>query len=133
MALKESVIAVDTNAAIDFLRNQRRPPQIDRARSLFLPLPVVGELFVGAFGARDRNAETTSVEELLKEWTVLSPDVNTARFYADIRVHRKLNPAFSASLRNDLWIAALCLQHRLPLLTNDRGFELVPGLEVLHW
>lgn len=34
---------------------------------------------------------------------------------------------------NDLWIAALCLQHALPLLTNDRGFDTIDGLAVIHW
>jgi predicted nucleic acid-binding protein len=34
---------------------------------------------------------------------------------------------------NDLWIAALCIQHSLPLLTNDRGFNGIENLEVIHW
>jgi predicted nucleic acid-binding protein len=34
---------------------------------------------------------------------------------------------------NDLWIAALCLQHDLPLLTNDHGFDHIAGLTVIHW
>lgn len=133
MAVMEHAIAVDASAAIDFLRAKHRPPQIARATSVFIPLPVVGELLAGAFGARNRATETAAVEELTREWTVLFPDVNTAHLYAEIRVHRKLNPAFSVNLRNDLWIAALCLQYHLPLLTNDRGFDAVPGLAVLHW
>jgi predicted nucleic acid-binding protein len=112
----DAVIAVDTSAAIDYLRSRPAPPQIDQATQVFVPLPVIGELFYGALGARDREAEVT-----------------TARTYADIRIHRKLNPVFTGSLRNDLWIAAVCLQHRLPLLTNDRGFDAVPNLAVLHW
>jgi predicted nucleic acid-binding protein len=36
-------------------------------------------------------------------------------------------------LLNDLWIAALCLQHRLPLLTNDKDFEGIEGLDLVHW
>ena len=34
---------------------------------------------------------------------------------------------------NDLWIAALCIQHNLPLLTHDRGFDHIAGLTVVHW
>ena len=33
---------------------------------------------------------------------------------------------------NDLWIAALARQHRLPLLTFDLHFAAVPRLSVLH-
>ncbi|MBV9494405.1 MAG: PIN domain-containing protein [Acidobacteria bacterium] len=129
----EGAIAVDTTAAIDYLRNEYRPPQIDQASSILVPLPVVGELFVGAFGARNRLKETATVDVLLRAWTVLSPDVSTARLYAEIRVHRKLNPGFGENVRNDLWIAAICLQHNVPLLTNDRGFDSIPGLHTLHW
>jgi predicted nucleic acid-binding protein len=34
---------------------------------------------------------------------------------------------------HDTWIAALCLQHDLPLLTNDALFDQVRGLDVVHW
>lgn len=129
----DAVIAVDTSAAIDYLRSRPAPPQIDRATQVFVPLPVIGELFYGALGARDPETEVAAVERLIRRWTVLYPDATTARTYADIRIHRKLNPVFTGSLRNDLWIAAVCLQHRLPLLTNDTGFDLIPNLAVLHW
>lgn len=36
-------------------------------------------------------------------------------------------------VNHDLWIAALCLQHRLPLLSNDRDFDDIEGLQVVHW
>lgn len=133
MAVTEGAIAVDTSAVIDYLRDRNRPLQIDLASTIVIPLPVVGELFVGAFGARNRLQESATVETLLKEWIVIVSDIHTARLYAEIRVQRKLDPAFSGNLRNDLWIAALCIQHDLPLLTNDRGFDAIPRLGVLHW
>jgi predicted nucleic acid-binding protein len=34
---------------------------------------------------------------------------------------------------NDLWIAALCRQHNLPLLSRDRHFDFVPGVRRLQW
>jgi tRNA(fMet)-specific endonuclease VapC len=34
---------------------------------------------------------------------------------------------------NDVWIAALCRQHRLPLLSRDRHFDGVPGIRRLAW
>ena len=33
----------------------------------------------------------------------------------------------------DAWIAALALQHRLPLLTRDGHFDAVPDLETKSW
>jgi predicted nucleic acid-binding protein len=34
---------------------------------------------------------------------------------------------------NDLWIAALCRQHGLPLLSRDRHFDVVSGVQRLEW
>ena len=34
---------------------------------------------------------------------------------------------------NDLWIAGLALRHGLPLVTRDRVFSRVPGLQVLAY
>ena len=34
---------------------------------------------------------------------------------------------------NDLWIAALCRQHALPLISHDRHFDVVKGLERIEW
>ena len=34
---------------------------------------------------------------------------------------------------NDMWIAALCIQHDVPLLTSDHGFDIITGLTVIHW
>jgi tRNA(fMet)-specific endonuclease VapC len=33
---------------------------------------------------------------------------------------------------NDVWIAALCRQHGLPLLSRDRHFDVVPGIKRLN-
>jgi len=34
---------------------------------------------------------------------------------------------------NDLWIAAVALEHGLPVATRDAHFSQVPGLSVLDW
>lgn len=73
-----------------------------------------------------------ALEAFTGDHTVIAPDRVTARTYGQLRA-----PYGKTSLRtskiNDLWIAALCLQHDLPLLTNDRGFDTIAGLTVLHW
>jgi predicted nucleic acid-binding protein len=130
------VLALDTSAVIDFIRPGRpKPPQIRLATSVLVPLPVAGELFFGAyhspFALRAKNVATT--EGTLADWTIVNPDIQTARIYGEIRAHLRLTGPISTSLRTDLWIAAICLQQNAPLLTNDGGFDAIPGLEVLHW
>jgi len=34
---------------------------------------------------------------------------------------------------NDAWIAALALQHRLPVMSRDEHFDAVPGLRREAW
>jgi tRNA(fMet)-specific endonuclease VapC len=128
-------LIVDTNAVVDMMRVGRVTPPLLEQPSIvvFLPLPVVGELITGAYStpAVDRNLATTEI--VIGRWTILYPDLHTARIYGRIRAQARLLHQIGQSLTNDLWIAALCVQYSLPLLTNDQGFDRIPGLEVIHW
>jgi predicted nucleic acid-binding protein len=66
-------------------------------------------------------------------WAILSPDLETARIYGTLRGSTRQATRTTVSRMNDLWIAALCVQHSIPLLTNDRGFDVIPDLTVIHW
>jgi predicted nucleic acid-binding protein len=127
-------IAVDTSAAVDYLRPDRvQPEMIDRARRVFFPLPVVGELLAGALSSERVAENSARIDDLLGRWIVLEPTLETARKYAKLRAASpRVNPITPSKL-NDFWIAALCVQHNLPLLTNDRGFDRIEGLTVIHW
>jgi hypothetical protein len=45
------LFAVDTHAVIDWLREDRPPPPLLDPVDVFLPLPVLGELFAGVFSS----------------------------------------------------------------------------------
>jgi len=82
--------------------------------------------------------DTCAVVDLMRENRetppqLLQPTQYTARTYAEVRVALKQTTLPAASKLNDLWIAALCLEHNLPLLTNDHGFDHIAGLSVVHW
>jgi tRNA(fMet)-specific endonuclease VapC len=128
-------LALDTNAAVDYIReNRRSPPQIDAAKRVVVPLTVIGELFFGASHSAQPDANCSIIESMLERWDALLPDVETARIYGEIRAATfQKTGNLGASRVNDLWIAALCIQHRLPLLTNDGGFDRIQGLTVIHW
>ncbi len=138
--MKFERLAFDTNAAVDFLRLDRSsPPQFRRARMLFMPLFVLAELKLGVFRSTRREENLRRLEVFLSRCTLLSPDLATVDHYVHVRqaIERRgplpTNRSDREGLLNDLWIAALCLQHRLPLLSNDRDFDGIEGLEVLHW
>ena len=62
---------------------------------------------------------------------VLNIDEETTPPYAAI--YLELKKKGKPIPTNDLWIAALCRQHSLPLLSQDRHFDLVSGLHRLDW
>jgi tRNA(fMet)-specific endonuclease VapC len=125
-------LAVDTNAAVDYLRPDRvPPPQLADAEQIFLPLPVLGELYAGAFSSARQDENIRAIQDLVEKSTVLVPMLDSARIYGQLRA--RVRGIIHTSKLNDLWIAALCLQHNLPLLTNDSGFDHIAGLSVIHW
>jgi predicted nucleic acid-binding protein len=101
-------------------------------------LPVLGELRFGVLNAAPQWQDLMSerLEDLLHAVTPLLPDVETAEYYATVRKQiafpSNMSRRRESHLLNDLWIAALCVQHGLPLLTTDRDFDHIEGLSVLR-
>jgi tRNA(fMet)-specific endonuclease VapC len=94
-----------------------------------LPVIVLGEYRFGLLDSRERTRRERWLEELLRYWTVLPVTAATAEHYAQIRRSLKKDAAPIPS--NDTWIAALALEHGLPLLTNDAHFNYVRGVNVV--
>lgn len=92
---------------------------------------VLGEYRFGIAQSRHR----VSYEGWLRQWTatveILDIDDRSTHSYSTIALElkRKGTPIPT----NDLWIAALCRQHSLPLLSRDKHFDSVPGLQRLGW
>jgi tRNA(fMet)-specific endonuclease VapC len=126
-------LAVDTNTVVDLIREGgAAAAAFERYETILLPLPVVGELFTGAYASERKGANVSAVERVISRWSILSPDAETAREYGRLRARLREMPQTTHARLNDLWIAALCLQHSVPLLTNDRGFDVVPDLTVIR-
>jgi predicted nucleic acid-binding protein len=68
---------------------------------------------------------------LLNDCLLLDVNEPTTNYYAEITLElkRKGKPIPT----NDIWIAALCRQHSLPLLSRDRHFDLVAGANRIGW
>lgn len=133
-------LAFDANAAIDSLRPTRPfPLPLKAARQLFMPLFVLAELRLGAERSRQTVESNAMVDQLLERCRVINADPDTIPYYIHVRNELAKVRTLPQSLEkregfgHDLWIAALCLQHQLPLLTNDRLFDQVTGLQIVHW
>jgi predicted nucleic acid-binding protein len=125
-------LILDTNAlsaAAD--RDPAALEVVARADNLAVPVIVLGEYRLGIAQSRRR----TEYENWLREWlgtvTVLDIDDETTLHYAAIGL--ELKKSGKPIPVNDLWIAALCRQHSLPLISRDRHFDVVKGLERIDW
>ena len=127
-----TALVVDTNAYSGFMRGEPRAVRVLRtAHEIHLPLIVLAELLAGfAAGSRpQKNGEELARFMASPRVHLMKPDEKTARHYADVFVAlRKLGIPIPT---NDLWIAALVRQHRLPLLSFDAHFSAVPGVTLV--
>ncbi len=125
-------VLLDTNAASAGLRMDAAAVAVmDRAAAVYLPSVALGELYYGAFHATAASTQLARVQELEAESEVVNPDPTTAHIYgrikADLRVRGRMIPD------NDLWIAALALQHEMTVMTRDPHFAEVTGLSTVGW
>jgi len=123
---------LDTNAYAAFKRGL--PEAVEIARNtdlLFLPVVALGELLAGfAVGSQEeRNRHELNVFLASPRVKVLVADGQTASFYA--QVYMGLRAKGRPIPSNDLWIAAIALQHELTLFSYDAHFAEVDGLKVI--
>ena len=100
-------------------------------QQLALPVVVIGEFRYGIAQSRHRARYRRWLDGLITDCTVLDVTEQTTHHYAAINV--ELRQAGKPIPANDLWIAALCRQHGLPLLSRDRHFDVVSGIQRLDW
>ena len=62
---------------------------------------------------------------------VVNPDTTTAQIYGRIKADLRYNGQMIPD--NDLWIAAVALQHGPTLMTRDNHFAAVSGLATVGW
>jgi tRNA(fMet)-specific endonuclease VapC len=123
---------VDTNALSAAADDEPAVVSIlARADQMTIPVIVLGEYRYGIAQSRNRARYENWLAGLLQDCFVLDINEPTTHHYAEIilELKRKGKPIPT----NDLWIAALCRQHSLPLLSRDRHFDAVPGIKRIGW
>jgi predicted nucleic acid-binding protein len=72
-----------------------------------------------------------SVDDSPPNYRILNVDQETTIYYATLRT--ELKKAGTPIPANDVWVAALCRQYRLPILSRDWHFDIVAGLRRIDW
>jgi len=123
-------IALDTNCYSDLCRGDVGLAHVvGTAAEVFIPFPVLGELRAGfGSGAKARSNERILQRFLAKPGTdVLLATESTTHHYGSL--YRQLREQGTPIPTNDLWIAALVIEHGLTLVTRDQHFAHLPQLD----
>ena len=125
-------VFLDTSVIIPYLRGDPAlRANFLASPTLYVPLTVFGELLCGANLSQNPAKNLAQIQNFLGAAIVLPPSVATAEHYGRIRA--QLAQAGTPIPENDIWIAALALEHKLPLAARDVHFDHVNGLQVLKW
>jgi len=106
-------------------------PILRKAAELAVPVIVLGEYRYGIQQSGDRQRYEDWLTESIRSYRVLDVDEETSIHYATLR--SELKRAGTPIPANDVWIAALCRQHSLSILSRDRHFDLVGRIDRIDW
>jgi predicted nucleic acid-binding protein len=125
-------LILDTNALSAIAQGEPGATNIfARARQVAIPVIVLGEYRFGITHSRHKREYERWLEEMVSVCRMLEINEETALWYAGLRV--QLKQAGTPIPSNDAWIGALCRQHALPLMSRDRHFDLIQGLQRVDW
>ena len=123
-------VVLDTSAYSKF--RQRHAGILDAlsaAQVILIPVTVLGELEAGFALGRRTAANRQVLADFLDDPAVRTLDVTAATAGLYARIFARLRTAGTPVPANDMWIAAAAMECGGHLLTFDRDFERIPGLE----
>ncbi len=122
-------LALDTNTYRLVMEGNEEAVGIVRvAEVVLMPIPVIAELRFGFLhGTRGQENEAILKRFLdARRVELLTCDEDTATIYASLKLQLKRQG--TPIPINDVWIAALAVQHDAVLYTRDRDFDNLPQL-----
>ena len=123
---------LDTNIIIAlFAKDAAVKDNLGKAEAVFIPSIAVGELCYGARKSERVKENLARIDEFAANSVVLGCDTETARHYGTVK--NALRIKGQPIPENDIWIAAIALQHGLILTTRDTHFYTIEGLGIAAW
>ena len=113
---------------MDLLRgDQTVAEKIRECDEIFTSVVVIGELLYGALHSANSEANLRVVADFASSITALPTDRRTAEAYA--RMKQGLRAKGRPIPDNDLWVAAVAVQHGLSLVARDTHFDHIDELQ----
>ena len=123
---------LDTNIIIALFAGESTvKDNLAKADEVFVSSIALGELYFGAQKSERAKENIARVDEFASSSVVLGCGLDTARRYAEIK--NALKTKGRPMPENDIWIAAIAVQHDLTLITRDAHFSEVKNLRLAAW
>ena len=123
-------VVLDTSAYSKFqLRHAGIIEALSAAKVILIPVIVLGELEAGFELGRRAPANRQALADFLDDPAVRILDLTAAAAGCYARIFARLRSAGTPISTNDMWIAAATMECGGHLLSFDRDFERIPGLE----
>jgi tRNA(fMet)-specific endonuclease VapC len=125
-------LILDTNALSAFVDGKPELGSILRAqRRAAIPVIVLGEFRYGISASRHRQTYEHWLDTHLRDFDILAINAETTLPYASLRAALKRSGRPIPG--NHAWIAALAMQHGLPILSRDEHFDALPDVRRIGW
>ncbi|MBI1800402.1 MAG: type II toxin-antitoxin system VapC family toxin [Chloroflexi bacterium] len=123
---------LDTNIVIALFTDEQRVKQrLETDGEIFIASTVIGELCFGARKSERVEENLARVAQFAAHNVVLDCDADSGFRYGEIKNALRLKGR--PIPENDVWLAAVALQHDLTLVTRDAHFDVIDGLITEAW
>lgn len=123
---------IDTNIAIAlFAGDEVVKEKVGNAEFIAVSPTIIGELWYGAQKSQHVIQNLQKIDILTNDSIFYRYDFETAQFYGIIK--ERLERKGTLIPDNDIWIAAIALQHNLILVTRDAHFDEIESLQTERW
>lgn len=125
-------LLIDTSALIEYMRGNRRAKELINKINIsrrYLPHIVAAELYHGQYRIGKSRSEMSLLEGMISSFRMVLSDAETSHYFGQVK--SALEKVGKPIPVNDVWIAALAKQHKLPLLAKDAHFRNVVGIELI--
>lgn len=130
-------VIIDTSIWVDIERGRLAPIDVAALTGddpIYSAPPIIAELEYGVNRASTptQKLKRASAVARIKKKPCLLIDKETGEIFGKLSAHLDSSGKPSTYRTHDLWIAALAIQHRMKILTQNRNdFKDVPGIELL--
>jgi tRNA(fMet)-specific endonuclease VapC len=122
-------LLLDTNRLSDVLAQTAAVLDVlEAAEAIYVPVVALGEIRSGFAGGRRAAANETRLQWFLSQEGVSTLGVDSPVSHRYAQIHQELRARGKPIPTNDLWIAAIAIEHSLVVYTRDVHFAQVPGL-----